>query len=252
MHRLERSQPRAPQQESKSYRCLGFHQPATCPHRQTTCYSCGKVGHLKRACKNATSSSSYSKGRGKPRNASRGQSNELSQGRGRGPGAGRGRGYSQPSTSQGKKDSRSNTHLIDTEVQDDNPKLFAVDEQDTNMDSDSVPIVEFDISDHVVPFVVDTAAAVSVISEKEYNNSLGHIPLQRSSMKLTCYGRIQIPVLGRIQVRVQYRNSAYYLPLVVVSGDNVALMGRNWLRRIRIDWGELFEILQKPQIFKKC
>ncbi|XP_030838252.1 uncharacterized protein K02A2.6-like [Strongylocentrotus purpuratus] len=242
VHRLERSQPRAPQQESKCYRCLGFHQPATCPHRQTTCYSCGKVGHLKRACRNATSSSSYSKGRGKPWNASRGQSNEPSQGRGRGPGPGRGRGYSQQSTSQGKKDSRSNTHLIDTEVQDDNPKLFAVDEQDTSMDSDSVPIVEFDISDHVVPFVVDTAAAVSVISEKEYNNSLGHIPLQRSSMKLTCYGRIQIPVLGRIQVRVQYRNSAYYLPLVVVSGDNVALMGRNWLRRIRIDWGELFEI----------
>ncbi|XP_030850078.1 uncharacterized protein LOC115927898 [Strongylocentrotus purpuratus] len=203
VHRLERSQPRAPQQESTCYRCLGFHLPATCPHRQTTCYSCRKVGHLKRACRNATSSSSYSKGRGKPWNASRGQSNEPSQGRGRGPGPGRGRGYSQQSTSQGKKDSRSNTHLIDTEVQDDNPKLFAVDEQDTSMDSDSVPIVEFDISDHVVPFVVDTAVADSLEVVEELDR------------------------LGKAGVIRKVKNSRWAAPIVTVpkSDGSVRLCG---------------------------
>ena len=239
VHQLEKSQ-----WGNSCYRCLGPHQADRCPHRQATCYACGKMGHIKRACKSKrpVMEKSFQANRSQGKAGAK----ESSQDRGRGSQVGSSKNRMQNHQSPRKRSQRSNrsTHMIETETENnDNGKassaeLYTVEGEDL----DSVPTVEFNISDNVIPFVVDTAAAVSVISEKEYRNSLCHIPLQRSSMKLTGYGRHQIPVLGRIQVRVQYKSSAYYLPLVVVQGDNVALMGRNWLRRVRIDWGELFEV----------
>ena len=34
----------------KCYRCHGEHYPNRCPHLQSKCYSCNKIGHIQRAC----------------------------------------------------------------------------------------------------------------------------------------------------------------------------------------------------------
>ena len=45
-------------------------------------------------------------------------------------------------------------------------------------------------------------------------------------------------VLGT-EVAVSYQGQSATLPLVVVKGQGPTLLGRNWLGKIRLNWGEI-------------
>ena len=45
-----------------------------------------------------------------------------------------------------------------------------------------------------------------------------------------------------VKVTVHGHGSAASLPLVVVKGDGISLLGRNWLEEIRLDWKEVAKI----------
>ena len=42
-----------------------------------------------------------------------------------------------------------------------------------------------------------------------------------------------------------YENQKSQLPLVIVQGEKPAFFGRNWLEKIKLDWGEIFTV-EKP------
>eukprot|EP00731_Ephydatia_muelleri_P004078 Em0002g254a len=50
---------------------------------------------------------------------------------------------------------------------------------------------------------------------------------------------ITLVVLGEADVEVQYKGQPLKLRLIVVKGDGPSLMGREWIRRIEIDWKTL-------------
>ena len=89
---------------------------------------------------------------------------------------------------------------------------------------------------------VDTGAACSLIPEKVYQGLLASYPLKPCSAVLTSYSGDQVPVLGEISVPVMYGDQRATLPLIVVSSPKCALMGRDWLRTIKLNWKELFEV----------
>ena len=39
--------------------------------------------------------------------------------------------------------------------------------------------------------------------------------------------------------RVQYHDQSYTSLILIVEGDGPALLGRNWLNKLRLDWGSL-------------
>ena len=60
--------------------------------------------------------------------------------------------------------------------------------------------------------------------------------LMYSNATLKTYTGEQIKVLGSIDVYVTYHDQKNRLPLLVASGDGPSLLGRVWLRFIKLDW----------------
>ncbi len=56
------------------------------------------------------------------------------------------------------------------------------------------------------------------------------------------YSGERIPLLGHIDVPVQYEKQNVTLPLVIVKGKRPALLGRNWLEKIQLDWPNIFTV----------
>ena len=86
---------------------------------------------------------------------------------------------------------------------------------------------------------VDTGAAVSILSEKQLNRVLPGAQLKKTNVSLRTYTSQKIPVKGKLDVEVQYGQQRQSLTCYVVTGDGPCLMGRDWLKHIRLNWKEI-------------
>eukprot|EP00731_Ephydatia_muelleri_P028204 Em0019g1077a len=86
---------------------------------------------------------------------------------------------------------------------------------------------------------LDTGAALSIMPYTMYKEKMSHIQLQKSTVNLKTYTGQRVRPLGEITVQVAKNGTVERLKLVVVDGLGPPLMGRNWLSRIPIDWGEI-------------
>ncbi|UYV68566.1 K02A2.6-like, partial [Cordylochernes scorpioides] len=59
-------------------------------------------------------------------------------------------------------------------------------------------------------------------------------PADPLRVKLATYSGQPLPVLGTLDVPVQYQNSTQTLPLMVVGGEGPSLCGRNWMKALGI------------------
>ena len=95
--------------------------------------------------------------------------------------------------------------------------------------------VSIKLNDVKTDMELDTGASVSVMGTEKYN-SLGGEPLRQSRLRLkTCTGEIVKP-RGIGYLKVEYGKQKYRLPITVVDGPVPTLLGRNWLKEIRLDW----------------
>ncbi len=86
---------------------------------------------------------------------------------------------------------------------------------------------------------IDTGAVVSVASDTFYKEHLQHLPLKTSSRQLRSYSGDKIELLGEVSVHVEYEAQKFEFPLTIVRGNKPALMGRNWLTYLKLDWPRL-------------
>ena len=92
---------------------------------------------------------------------------------------------------------------------------------------------------------IDSGAAVSVISTQTYKSLWPkQLPeLQPSMDRLRMYNQTVIPVDGIINISVETGTGAKQtLPLRVVKGSGPSLVGRDWLRQIKLDWHTVFTV----------
>ena len=85
----------------------------------------------------------------------------------------------------------------------------------------------------------DTGAAVSLISKELYDMQFCHLPLHHTNVVLKTYTGEMISPEGVITVAVKMNRQRAKLTLYVVKGALPPLFGREWLRKIRIDWREI-------------
>ena len=103
-------------------------------------------------------------------------------------------------------------------------------------------IVDVNVNDTPLEMELDTGASVSLVSEKTWKRVLNASPLKHSEVRLKTYTGERLEVLGELDATVKYGEQMCQAPLLVVSGSGPSLFGRNWLERIKLDWGSIQKI----------
>ena len=67
-------------------------------------------------------------------------------------------------------------------------------------------------------------------------------PLQPTTVRQRTYTGQAISVLGQVPVKVRYGQKNYLLSVLVVEGEGPNLMGRNWLRELKVTLGQIHSI----------
>ena len=98
---------------------------------------------------------------------------------------------------------------------------------------------------------LDTGAAVSVITQRTYQKIAQQNriqPLQHSDLKLKSYSGETIPVLGCVPVVVRHRQQECELFVHVVDGEGPDLMGRDWLRDLKVTFGKIHALADSTAV----
>ena len=89
---------------------------------------------------------------------------------------------------------------------------------------------------------VDTGSGKSLISCKTFQSNFLDIPLRQSNVRLKTLTGEELKVYGQIQVKVEANKEVKTLPLCRVGNEDEdcpSLLGRDWLRKIRLDWNDI-------------
>ena len=118
------------------------------------------------------------------------------------------------------------------------------DTEDLNLftigETSSKPIfVDVKVNGEPLTMEVDTGAAVTVISDETCKSRFPDVPMRKSSVVLRTYTGQQMRVLGEMEVKVEYKDQEKSLCIIIVSGNGPSLLGRNWLKYIRLDWAQI-------------
>jgi hypothetical protein len=94
-----------------------------------------------------------------------------------------------------------------------------------------------------VSFVLDTGSAYTIINEDTYHQTLSHLKLNETNIRLKSFTGDRIEVLGECYVPVKYASQPKQnLKLIVSKGNKPNLLGRDWLSSIKLNWGSIFAV----------
>ena len=189
-------------------------------HSILSCHSCGDK-HLRSECKFRNAICHYCKKRGHIEKVC------------------------QAKQKQGKKTnfkSSKSTHAVtESNVsQDDEDDCYSLYTVKSNSNHSISTVLNIEGTD--VSFEIDTGAAATLMSEKAFKHHWPDKILKSASSSLKTYTGQVIPVLGSVDVNVQYQNQEDKLSLMVVKGDGPNLLGRNWLHNIKLNWNEIWQV----------
>lgn len=90
-----------------------------------------------------------------------------------------------------------------------------------------------------VKMEVDTGAAVSVISENLYKRRFKSVKLSPANCVLKTYSQESLQLFGKFTAKVKCKEHTEKLELLVVKGNGPALMGRDWISQLKLDWSRV-------------
>lgn len=208
----------------KCYRCGGdSHTLAkVCRFANEMCHSCGKVGHIKRACRMKPGGKEKSK-HFKGEKCGQGKRAHFMQEKG-------GDSDSEDvSTMYHMKDSVMTMYNIKEEI------VIPREE----------PIKkELKVNGKNVTYEVDTGCGYTIMSKRAFHKLFSDSDkprLAKCRIKLRTYGGHKVSVLGATKVKVVHKGIAKML-VVVVKGSGTSLLGRGWLKALKVDWQPVHKI----------
>ena len=194
-------------QQVPCHRCGGPHSPHRRKFKSAACCKRSKQGHIPKACLSKKHSATTS--------VKSMHSNHFV-------------------GSASSSDSQADSNADDT-----NFHLFIV-----SSDAKTSPInVEVLVNTTPIIFQVDTGASLSIINLHDYQKFLADSPpLMPSSKQLHTYTGHQVKDSGECSVKVSYQQQQISAILTVVENGGPPLLGRDWLRQLRLGWSSLIQI----------
>ena len=119
-------------------------------------------------------------------------------------------------------------------------------------DTVSVPqyLVNVEVNNQVLRMEIDTGASVSIISKQQYQK-LGLGGLVTSDISLSTITGERLEVLGKCKVSIRYGDKCYDdLWLYVADSKGTALLGRDWLSVIPLDWNFIKHVQEEGPVHK--
>ena len=202
-----------PQEKPPCYRCSKFgHSPDQCYSKKLVCRTCGKRGHIARACRNTPDSTPRRPGNYKGKRQFRGHKTH----------------YVDEAADSRESSPGSDSPIFNIRTVKGNPELSIKLEVQVN----SEPII----------MELDTGAAYSIISKETWKKSLPALTLEEADLPLATYTGERLKVLGQATVLVEYEGQRLSLPLIIVDGHGPSLLGRNWLSKIQLNWTSIKQV----------
>ena len=204
----------------------GSGKAPTTPGAEKECYRCGGKGHHPDKCWNKTRECHVCHKKGHIARACRSKNMKLM------------KSSSTPSWKNTKGTKAQTTYEVEEEEV---CSLYA-------LSSKQAVKVNMEVAGQELELIVDTGASVAVIPEEIYKKDLWHVKLQKSTTKLESYCGKSLKVIGEARVPITYENQTAMERFVVVDASNKpAVMGRNWLNKIQLDWTSLFNVEMKRE-----
>ena len=82
---------------------------------------------------------------------------------------------------------------------------------------------------------VDNGAAVSLMSQVTQERVFPRAMLHESTIDLRTYTGEPMEVMGELQVIAAYNGQQRQLPLYIVPGSGLTLLGREWWQYLKLD-----------------
>lgn len=128
-------------------------------------------------------------------------------------------------------------------------ELFSIEAkgEDTVSEADLIekPYVYVRVNEKRLKMEVDTGAAVSVISEQLYKRRFKRAKLMPTNCVLRTYSKQSLRLRGSISVKLRCNGNTCTLNLLVVKGNVPALLGRDWIKKLKLDWSSLNRVAPK-------
>ena len=103
-------------------------------------------------------------------------------------------------------------------------------------------VLEVEVEGRQVPMEIDTGAAVTIMSKDTWQRMFATLPLSKSQIALKTYTLKKMKVSGQRAVQVRYKGQVRQLRLIVVEGNGPTLLGRNWLKYLKLDWPQILHV----------
>ena len=91
-------------------------------------------------------------------------------------------------------------------------------------------------------YEIDTGATRTIINKTTYKNLPNKLEMEKTKSKLSTYTDEEIPVMGITVFSVIYDGKSHQLQAMLVQGTGPNLLGRDWLKEIKIKWNTVFKI----------
>ena len=194
-------------QRKPCYRCgRSSHDQKDCKFRDAECHNCGKRGHIVPVCRSPKKRQNQ---RHKPA----------------------------PATKSNKRPAAQRYVATATDSESEGPEYLPL---HTVGGGTTPPIkVPLVINDTPITMELDTGAAVTIISEKHYQEHFASTHLQKSELLLKTYSGERLSVIGTMDAKVQYEQQTQELPLTVVAGDGPCMLSWDWLQHLTLNWKEI-------------
>lgn len=189
--------------KSRCFRCgKPNHLAANCKAKKLKCRTCGKDGHVEIVC------------------------------------FGKKRAVQQIEVEEEQDEEESFEREEEEEINYINP-VYSIEKGTSNADKFKITIL---IEGKPCTMELDTGAALSIISYSTFKRLCPHLQLQATATRLRTYTGEIIKPKGTCVVRISYKRQSILDSLYVLDGKFDSIFGRNWLRKIKINWKEIHQI----------